>query len=305
MGVDVGGTNIKLGLVRKAGRIIARTCLETKVYARHPAKLIQAMAEGIASLLRQNGFKKQNVQGVGIGLPGLVDPVKGHVIFLPNIPGWKNIPLRKHLEKKVGLEVFLDNDVNVMTLGEWRFGAGQGSDDMIGMTLGTGVGAGLILGGALYRGPGFGAGELGHIPVNLTGPKCSCPSFACLETYVGNGPLQRRAAKIFRHPGITLEEVFALAKQGNQKALGFWEEAGEYVGTALVGVVNVLNPTKIVIGGGVANTARFLFPAIRRQIKGRAMPVQAKMARVVRAKLGDDAGLVGSRVLVETEQNIK
>ncbi len=301
IGVDVGGTNIKLGLINDQGEIVSRNRLVTKSYVSDPIKLIQALAQAIQSLLKENNVAIKDVKGIGIGLPGLVDPMTGVVIFLPNIPGWKNIPLGKRLYQLLKVPIFLDNDVNVITLGEWRFGAGIGADNMVGMTLGTGVGAGLILNGALFRGPGFSAGELGHVPINLKGPKCNCPSFACLETYVGNKRLQERAGRIFRKKNIALEEVFALAKKGDKKAVRFWQEAGDYVGSALVGVVNLLNPTKIVIGGGVSNNARFLFPSIRRQIKQRAMPVPAKMVKVVRAKLGDDAGLIGAGVLVETE----
>ncbi len=299
LGIDIGGTNIKLGIIDHAGRIIARSRLVTKAFVSHPTQLIQALADAAALLIQKNTKGAHAIKGIGIGLPGLVDPCGGVVIFLPNVPGWKNIFLRKKLEALLGIPVFLDNDVNVITLAEWRFGAGIGADHMIGMTLGTGVGAGLILNGALYRGPGFAAGELGHVPINLQGPKCNCPSFACLESYVGNARLQEKAAKVFRRKNISLEEVFALAQAGDQRAVRFWDETGDYIGSALVGIVNVLNPQRIIIGGGVSNNARFLFPAIRRQIRQRAMPVQAKMAKVVRAALGDDAGLIGAGVLVD------
>lgn len=301
VGVDVGGTNVKLGLINTRGHVVARSRFATKSYISKPAHLMAAMAAAIKDLLGKNQLQLKDVQGVGIGLPGLVDPKSGLVIFLPNIPGWKNIPLARQLRQKLKVPIFLDNDVNVITLGEWRFGAGIGSDHMIGMTLGTGVGAGLIVNGLLYRGPGFAAGELGHVPVNLKGPNCNCPSFACLEAYVGNKRLERQASQILGRKNIALEEVFIMAKQGNKKAIKFWDDAGQIIGSVLVGVVNLLNPTKIVIGGGVSNNARFLFPSIKDQIKKRAMPVQAKMARVVRAKLGDDAGIIGARVLVETE----
>lgn len=303
VGVDVGGTNVKLGLIDAQGCVVARSRLVTKSYISKPIQLIAAIADAILALLKSYRFNSKNIKGVGIGLPGLVDPSSGLVIFLPNIPGWRNIALGPHLQKALKVPIFLDNDVNVITLGEWRYGAGVGSDNMIGMTLGTGVGAGLILNGSLYRGPGFAAGELGHIPISLKGGKCNCPSFACLETYVGSKHLKTRAVKIFRRKNIELEDVFELAKQGNKRAIKFWEESGGFIGGALVGVVNLLNPTKIVIGGGISNNARFLFPEIRRHIKQRAMPVQAKMAKVVRASLGDDAGLIGASVLVETEKS--
>lgn len=302
IGVDVGGTNVKLGLVDAQGRVFSRSRLVTKSYSSQPIALITAMADEIHRLLQAAGLKSSCVSGIGIGLPGLIDPFSGQVIFLPNIPKWKNIPLRRILEKKTGLAVFLDNDVNVITLGEWRFGAGTGSKHMMGMTLGTGVGAGLILNGSLYRGPGFAAGELGHMPINLTGPKCTCPSYACLESYVGNQRLIKRAVKQFRRRDITLEEISDLAKQQDRTALAFWQELGQHVGSALVGVVNLLNPEKIVIGGGISKSSRFFFPEIRRQIKQRAMPVQAKMVRVVKARLGDDTGLIGASVLVDAER---
>jgi len=301
IGVDVGGTNVKLGLVDDQGRVFSRSRLITKSYSPQPALLINAMADGIHRMLQESEIKLSHVAGIGIGLPGLVDPLSGHVIFLPNIPKWRNIPLRQILQKKTGLPVFLDNDVNVITLGEWQFGAGQGTQNMIGMTLGTGVGAGLILNGLLYRGPGFAAGELGHMPINLKGPKCTCPSYACLESYVGNQRLIKRAVKRFRRKDITLEMISDLAGRHDPEALAFWKEVGLEVGSALVGVVNLLNPEKIVIGGGIARSSRFFFPVIRQQIRQRAMPVQAKMVRVVKARLGDDTGLVGAGVLVKTE----
>ena len=202
-------------------------------------------------------------------------------------------------QKEFGFPTVIDNDVNVITLGEWKFGAGKGCSDMVCMTLGTGVGSGLILNNSLYRGPGFVAGELGHIPINEKGGACNCGGAGCLETYVGNSILQSKAAKVFKNKNIQLQDVFVLANHGNMCAIQFWKEAASHIGIALVGVVNLLNPRLIVIGGGISNSYKYLNKTILEVIKTRAMKVPAKMVRLSRAKLGDDAGIIGAQVLVK------
>ena len=297
IGIDVGGTNIKYGLVTPTGEIVYRKVLKTKDYSSR-AKLIPAMVEGAARLLKEHGVKKRQVKGIGMGLPGLVDVRNGIVKFLPNIPGWKDVPLRTIFEHELGIPTCLENDVNMITLGEWKYGAGAGEDNLICITLGTGVGGGLVFNRGLYRGDGFAAGEIGHIPINENGPACSCGGRGCFERYVGNQQLQVLAGKIFRDKAITLEEVTARAVTGDARALRFWEDTGVRIGHGLIGVVNLLNPRLLVIGGGVSNSHRFLFPAIRRTVKQRAMVVQGRMFRIKRAKLGNDAGIIGARVLL-------
>ena len=299
MGIDVGGTNIKLGLVNRSGKILVRAFLETKKYHRQKTRLIGALVREIQRLINSKKLSKREVAGIGIGWPGIIDPRKGVVGFLPNVPGWRNVPIRKILQSKLRIPVFIDNDVNLVTLAEWKFGAGKGVGNLICLTLGTGVGSGLILDSSLYRGEGFAAGELGHLPLNEQGPRCPCGGWGCFERYVGNGDLLKKAAKMFRRKNITLPDVYRLAGRGNQDALRFWRETGEHVGNALVSVVNLLNPRLIIIGGGVANNFRFMEKTIHAVIKTRAMKFQAGMVRTVRAKLGDDAGIIGAHVLVK------
>ena len=299
VGIDVGGTNIKLGLVNRSGKIIVRAFLETKKYHRQKSQLINALVREIQLLVQSKNLIKKNIAGIGIGLPGIIDPQKGIVGFLPNVPGWRNVPLRRILQSKLGIPVFIDNDVNLVTLAEWKFGAGQGVGNLICLTLGTGVGSGLILDNSLYRGEGFAAGELGHLPLNEQGPRCPCGGWGCFERYVGNGDLMKKAAKKFRQKNITLPDVYRLASRGNQDALRFWREAGEHVGNALVSVVNLLNPRLIIIGGGVSNNFRFMEKTVNAVIKRRAMKFQAGMVKIVRAKLGDDAGIIGAHVLAK------
>ena len=299
IGVDVGGTNIKLGLVGRSGRIVTRAFLDTKSFYKSKKKLINAIVGEIHDLIKEEKLVSKDILGIGLGLPGLIDSKRGIVNFLPNIPGWKNVPIKNIIHEKLRIPTVVDNDVNLITLGEWKFGAGKGYKNLMCMTLGTGVGGGLILNGALYRGEGFVAGELGHMPLNEKGPDCSCGGSGCFEYYVGNGYLLKKAAKIFKNKNIQLPDVSYLAEQGNMRAIQFWEETATHIGNGLVGVVNLLNLRLIVIGGGVSNNYRFLGKTIRAVIKRRAMKVQSKMVKTVRAKLGDDAGIMGAQVLVK------
>ncbi len=299
LGIDVGGTNIKFGVIDRAGAILARSHLKTQRYTRDSKKLIAAVFAAIEELLAEHSLSPRQFAGIGMGLPGAVNPQRGEVLSLPNIPGWKNVPLRKIFEQRFKIPAILENDVNMITLGEWKFGAGIGYQNLVCVTLGTGVGGGLIFNGSLYRGEGFVAGEIGHMPLNEDGPACNCGGRGCFERYVGNQTLLATIARIF-HRDLTIEDVYALAGRGDPKALRFWEETAVHIGNGLTGVVNLLNPPLIIIGGGVSNNHRFLFPMIKKVIKTRAMKVQARMVKIVRAQLDNDAAILGARVLVNS-----
>ena len=298
LGIDVGATNIKFGLVDSRGKIVATSNLATASFLSHKRTLIQGLLQGCLALLKKHHLEEKDILGVGMGLPGLVDGIRGIVRFLPNIPGWKDVPLKEIMERRLRIPTFLDNDVNLITLAEWKFGAGKGIRNMVCLTLGTGVGSGLILDNRLYRGEGFAAGELGHVPLNEKGPVCNCGGRACLERYVGNRYLQKEAARIFKNKNLSLEDIDRLASQGDQRAKRFWAEAARHIGCGLVGVVNLLNPRRIVIGGGISNAYRHLFPTIRETLKKRAMRTPAQMVEIVRAQLGPRAGVLGAYVLV-------
>jgi glucokinase len=264
--------------------------------------LISALSREIEASIITAGLNKKQIFGVGIGLPGLVDYEKGIVRFLPNIPGWRGVHLKSILQKKVHLPVFVDNDVKIITLAESKFGAGKGVRNLVCMTLGTGVGAALILNGQLYRGQDNAAGELGHMPLNEHGPRCNCGGIGCFETYVGNRALFALASRVMKTPGMTTQDMFALAKKGNKKALFFWKKAAGHIGNGLVGIVNLLNPRLIIIGGGISHNERFLFKTIADTIRRRAMSLQGSAFKIKRAKFKDDAGIIGAYVLVTNAQ---
>jgi glucokinase len=294
IGVDLGATFVKIGLVDNKGKVYFRRKIETPPGA-DKTLLIDSIVNNVKDVIKESG---KQVYGIGIGVPGPVDSQKGIVHYFPNIKGWKEVPLKAILEKKLGLRVMLDNDVNAMTLGEFVFGAGKECDNLVCLTLGTGVGGGIIIDGKLYRGGSMTAGEIGHMPINETGPKCNCGGIACLERYVGNRYILERAKKAFGS-NITLEALTSLAKSGNKKAVAIWTDVAEKLSVALVEVVNLLNPDKIVIGGGISKAGELILSPLKRQIRARAMKDQAKHVKIALAKLGADAGIIGASLLIK------
>jgi glucokinase len=296
IGIDLGGTNLRIGLFDRKYQLRTKKIFVTERF-KTKEKLIQAIVKAVGTIIKGYRLNKKGMLGLGIGFPGPVDCRKGIVHFLPNIPGWKDVSIKKILEKKLGINVFLDNDANLMCLAEYKMGAAKGFKNIVCITLGTGVGGGMIIAGKLYRGEAGVAGEIGHIPVNETGPACNCGGRACLESYVGNRRLTEQAKKVFQKK-ISLEELGRLAVCGNRKAIKIWQEMGEKIGLVLSGVINLLNPDCIIIGGGLSKAGRFLFRSIRETISKRAMAVQANHVKVLQAKFINDGGMIGAAVLV-------
>ena len=297
IGIDLGGTNLKSALLDFKYKILRKEVFNTQDFIKKE-RLIQAIVDSIHRILKYKNLNKRQVLGIGLGLPGPIDVKRGLVHFFPNIAGWKEVNLKNILEKRLGLPVSLDNDANLMSLAEFRMGAAKGSRNAVCLTLGTGVGGGIIIEGRLYRGSTYSAGEIGHLPINEEGPQCNCRGIACLETYIGNNRIIAQAKKIFPQK-ISLEKLSQLAKKKDGKALKIWSDVGGHLGVALVGVVNLLNPDAIVIGGGVANAGKVLFDRVKEIISRQAMPVQARQVKVFKAKLGNDAGLIGAGILVK------
>jgi len=295
--VDLGGTNLKIALLDLKYKIRDREVLSTRRFSKKE-DLVSAIVSSISRFIENNKLKKSDISGIGLGLPGPIDAKRGIVHFFPNIPGWKEVHLKSILEKRLSLPVSLDNDAKLMGLAEYKLGAAKGYKNALCITLGTGVGAGIILGGSLYRGENNAAGEIGHMPINEKGSRCNCGGIACLESYIGNNRIREEARKLFRRD-ISLEELSALAKKNNKKAVGIWSSAGRHLGVALAGVVSLLNLDIIVIGGGVANAGQVLFNKVKETIKERAMSVQAAHVKISRAKLREEAGLLGAAILVK------
>ncbi|MFH0827008.1 MAG: ROK family protein [Candidatus Omnitrophota bacterium] len=297
IGIDLGGTNLKTALFDSRLKIVDKEVTSTQRFFQK-ARLIQDICDSVHRIIGKNKFTKKAILGIGLGLPGPTDHASGIVHFFVNIPGWKEVNLKSILGTRLKLPTCLDNDANLMALAEYKLGAGRGFQNVLCLTLGTGVGGGLILGGELYRGQDNAAGEIGHLPINEKGPLCNCGGRACLESYIGNNQILREARDVFKK-AISLEELSLLAKKGNKKAKGIWIKVAEHLGVALAGMANVLNLDAVVLGGGIANAGPILFQKTRETIRKRAMSVQSRRVKVLKARLGSDAGMVGAALLVK------
>jgi len=306
VGLDLGGTFIKVGLVGKTGKILKKKQLPT-LGKKGRGSVLSQMEKGIKFAL--NGEK--DVMGIGIGTPGLVDR-QGKVFSAPNLPDWDNLPLKKIFEDKFNLPVIVENDVNTITSGEYVYGAGKGYKNIICITLGTGLGGGIILNGKLFRGSNLSAAEIGHIPICYEGPKCNCGNSGCIERYVGAAYISRMARDAIKKGRkskikdlvkgdlslITPKIISQAYKKGDWLAREIWEKVGLYLGTMFSGLINLLNPEIIIIGGGIAQAGKPLFEAVRKEIKKRAFPLLSREVKVVPAKLGIDSGIISAASLI-------
>ena len=306
IGVDIGGTRVKLGIVR-GGKVLLQQSFPTESIASGPSALEGGIVSAVHGL--RASFRGR-VESAGVGVPGLVLYPQGVVQTCANVRGWKEIPLRARLGRRLKMPVQVDNDVHAMALAEWRYGAGRWVRNLVCVTLGTGVGGAFILDGRLYRSRLGPSAEIGHVPVGEKGPACSCGGSACLERYVGNRDVIRRLRRRLergeksRIPGLvggrlewlTPEVVDQACALGDRLALETWEEAGQKIGLVLAKVVTLLSPDRIVIGGGLARAGRWLFGPIRRTLRERAMRPLGNIP-VVPAQLGMSAGVIGSALL--------
>lgn len=306
LGIDLGGTNIKIGITDNKGSIHTKQSFPTKAHLKADT-LVKHFGKCVQQVIKKSGIIKKNIKGAGIGSAGLINPETGQVKYSANIQTLNNYYLAPAIEKIIGIPAFIDNDANAMTLGEFYYGAAKGYNNIIAMTVGTGIGGGLIFNGQLYRGSTFSAGELGHITIETNGILCNCGNYGCVERYVGRESIinrfntyrkqKKRKSTInnFLDNGkITPKAISSAAKEGDKLSRLVMKETGTYLGIALASYVNILNPEIIVIGGGIANAGDLLLKPAKEEMMKRAYPLPARNVKVVRAKLRNDAGIIGS-----------
>ncbi len=306
IGVDLGGTTIKFGIVSAEGKIKKKFSLPT-LADEGPKVVVNQIKKGITELLNN----KNKILGIGIGSPGLVITKKGRVENPPNMKNWESVPLGNIIKKEFNKKVYVENDANAAAIGEMIFGAGKKFENFIMVTLGTGVGGGIIINKKIYRGETGGAGEIGHLSINERGKKCKCGSRGCIETYAGNNYLIEQVKKeLPRHKDSKIHD---LIKSGQDLTPKLINEAyllndsyaelvivdlGQKIGAALASIVNVLDIANIVIGGGVAGFGKILFDTIELTIKERVMKPIRHRVKVKPAKLKNEAGVKGASALV-------
>lgn len=299
---DLGGTNLRMAVVDGAGKLIHRVEAETP---RHINALrIVELVGSLASECR--AITGTDPKSLVFAIPGPIHAEKGEIFNVPNLPELRGSDLVGRLAEELGMKVILENDATAAAMGERWLGASKGFDSSICITLGTGVGGGIIIDGKPLRGPDGTAGEIGHVCVEPLGPPCGCGSNGCLEQFSSATAIVRMAneltkeypeSEIRRMSEFDSADVFRLGKRGDALCIEVFRRAGAYLGIALAGLINVLNPEAIVIGGGAAEGWELFIDATKAEIKKRAFREPAERAKIVRASLGNDAGIVGAAYL--------
>jgi glucokinase len=316
IGVDLGGTNLRVAVVDETGKLLEKTTTGTQV-ARGRDRVISEMCADIQQLVGK--FKSAGtLLGIGIGVPGIIDMYTGMVHESPNLPGWHNYPIRSDIENRLGTRVILENDANAAAMGEFWLGAGREYDSMCMLTLGTGVGGGIVLNGRIWHGMTGMAGEIGHLTIEPEGALCGCGNNGCLEQYAsataivrmakeavasGKAPELQRA--VTDNPEFSSKVVHQMAMQGDEPARQIFLRVGRALGIALAAMINVLNLPIYVVGGGVASAWEAFSPNIFEEVKRRSFVYRATAPKhtghlepdatlITRALLGSDAGLFGA-----------
>jgi glucokinase len=306
LGIDFGGTSVKIGLVDECGRI-----LEENSFATAEAASQSKWLDRVESVAADWTAKGHCLAGIGVGVPGFTDFARGFIYNLTNVPGWSSVPLAEIMRKRFALPVYVDNDVNAMALGEYVHGAGKGLNHAFFATLGTGVGGALVVNGRLYRGAYSMAGEIGHVPINMNGRKTP-EGRGGLETYAGNRQIVKYALSALRRgkrslisslvkgdlKQITPKIIAVAAGEGDKLALEVMDYTADCLATAFASVTYLLQPEAIIVGGGVAGSGKVLFDPLRRHLRERLHKYFAERIQIIPAILGAKAGVIGCAALV-------
>ena len=294
LGIDFGGTSVKIAVAQGAELISEIKRIPTQEH-----ESADSLIEEICRQVKQ--FRKENsgIAALGVGVPGAIDFENGITYSLTNVRGWDDVPLRDILRKKCGLPTVLENDANCMAYAEFKHGAGRGFQNIVCVTLGTGVGGGLILNGQLYRGSRFAAGEIGQMSVDLFGVDGPYGNRGALERYIGNRQIGELAAQKYYDAGgdapgdLSPENLAELAEKGDEVAVAVWDQVATYLGASLMSIIFLLNPDAVVIGGGVAYAGDILFDPLREKLKNSLTPECFDHLELSPARFGNTAGIVG------------
>jgi glucokinase len=311
VGVDLGGTNVRAATTDRSGAILGE--------GRAPSLAMEGLQSTVAQIilairesLKSAKVDASKVAGIGMGVPGWHDSLKGIVHWSPNFKDWNGVQLLAPIREDLKLPVFMGNDANVAALGEFRFGAGRDVNSLVMLTLGTGIGGGIVLDGKLWLGANDGAAEIGHTIILPGGPVCCCGRAGCLEALAKRDAIVERAAlKIqegrqsilindedWPYWSITPADIARAASEGDSVAIETMEETAYYIGIGVANAINLLNPEMVIVGGGIAQAGEVLWNPLLRTVHSLALTQSARVCRVVPAELGDDAGVMGGVTLV-------
>lgn len=311
LAIDLGGTKMLHALITPQGQMLEREFCPT-LAEEGPAAVIKRMLSTSVSILREAGLSYGSLGAIAIAAAGAIDTKLGEVTASPNLPGWHDVPLRGEMEKGTGVPTFVINDATAAALGEHCFGAGRGVRNLIYLTVSTGIGGGIIIDNRLYSGVSGSAGELGHMTIDVNGPRCPCGNIGCLEMLASGKAVAREAQRQIAQGArtaileiaegdpqfITAQTVAAAANRGDPVALAVINKAATYLGVGLVNYVNIFNPEMIIIGGGLSKMGEMLLVPARKVVAERAFELPRSIARIVASELGDNSGVFGAVAFV-------
>ncbi|RWZ59023.1 ROK family transcriptional regulator [Halobacillus fulvus] len=313
LGVDVGTLQMKFVVTNLYGQLKDHTSLDIAPFPSHE-DILNTMKKGIHQLLNSEKNEKEKFLGIGVGMHGIVDPGEGVSLFAPAFQ-LHNIPIKQVLEEEFDMIVKVENDARTMTLGEYWFGHGNDADNMVGVNVGNGIGAGMMVKGRLFHGENNLAGEIGHITIDLSGPRCTCGNYGCLQTLAAGPAIAERAKKDLKAGRASIirdlvegdfekvdgKIVYEAAMQNDEFSIELLNQTGRYLGIGLTNLIHTMNPKRIIVGGGVSKAGRFLMDGIEETIQSRGLTEKAKETSIVLSKLGEHGSAIGACVLVLEE----
>ena len=301
LAADIGGTNTRMAVVNENGYI--HTLLKKSTHCKEGRdKMISFITSFAGETIEKSRLPIEEICGMGIGFPGPLNAETGTIFNPPNLNGWDSVPLRDILERELRVPVAIENDANAAALGEWWKGAGSGTGSLFCITLGTGVGGGIILDGKVWHGASSIAGEIGHTTVIRDGIQCTCGNIGCLEAYACSGGILKRVNDALLKEGdnggleplTNLKQVDEVVMQGNEIVLNVIKETGVILGIAIANIANLLNPEMIVLFGGVTNLGEHLVEPLKEEVKRRAFEKVTESLRIELSQLGDNSGVLGA-----------
>ncbi len=302
IGIDLGGTNLKAGIVDTGGKILNRLSIKTNSDAVSQAISDQILSL-IAKLTQSARLKETEITGIGLGSPGLIDKKGETIIFSPNLPRWHNVPIKRIVAERFHVPCVLENDANAAAWGEKWVGAGREVNSMVMLTLGTGVGGGIVIDNKLWRGANNAAAEIGHMVIQTDGPQCNCGNRGCVEVFASATGMVRRFKELLKKgtssllktsDEITAKMINDAALQCDKASLDIIEETGRFLGVALTNIMHVLNPEMIVLAGGMIGFGELLMNPLKQITTQRAFEASYKDTKIVFSQLGNDAGIIGA-----------
>lgn len=296
VGIDIGGTKTAIALADKTGVVLEKDVIPTDTSI-SPEKMIEVMMDHVDELLARCHKTIDDIDGIGIGVPGPIDLTKGEVAYAPNLPNWSNTPIVPIFSKRFSTRIVLANDANAAALGEKWLGAAKNSNHFIYMTISTGIGGGFFTDGKLFNGSKGNAAEVGHMVIEYGGPVCGCGQKGCFEAVASGTAIAKHGSAIMGRT-LTTKEVFDLYKNGDPKMVPYVEDVFTKIGTGVTNLINLLEPEMVVLGGGVTNVGEPLFAAVTKYVRENAISNSGKQTRIVPSELSQDTGVMGAAALI-------